>query len=80
LKKYANGPFYDTKSPDYRDQHMRANEWEEIGTEWKIKRKSDVSSREVTSAVRHASRNVRANRNLRGVLACEPTRAPLQIT
>jgi hypothetical protein len=28
---------YDTKSPDYRDQHMRANEWEEIGEELKIK-------------------------------------------
>ena len=27
LKKCANGPFYDTKSPDYRDQHMRANAW-----------------------------------------------------
>jgi hypothetical protein len=24
---------YDTKSPDYRDQHMRANAWEEIGKE-----------------------------------------------
>jgi hypothetical protein len=30
---------YDTKSPDYRDQHMRANAWEEIGKELKIKRK-----------------------------------------
>jgi len=29
---------YDTKSPDYRDQHMRANEWEGIGKELKIKR------------------------------------------
>jgi hypothetical protein len=34
-------PFlYDTKSPDYRDQHMRANAWEEIGKELKIKRKT----------------------------------------
>jgi hypothetical protein len=24
---------YDMKSPDYRDQHMRANTWEEIGKE-----------------------------------------------
>jgi hypothetical protein len=24
---------YDTKSRDYRDQHMRANAWEEIGKE-----------------------------------------------
>jgi hypothetical protein len=24
---------YDTKWPDYRDQHMRANAWEEIGKE-----------------------------------------------
>jgi hypothetical protein len=38
---------YETKSPDYRDQHMRANAWEEIGKEWKIKRKTDVSSRDV---------------------------------
>jgi len=30
---------YDTKSPDYRDRHMRANAWEEIGKELKIKRK-----------------------------------------
>jgi len=30
---------YDTKSPDYRDQHMRANAWEDIGKELKIKRK-----------------------------------------
>jgi transposase len=31
---------YDTKSPGYRDQHMRANAWEEIGRELKIKRKT----------------------------------------
>ena len=30
---------YDTKSTDYRDQHMRANAWEEIGKELKITRK-----------------------------------------
>jgi len=30
---------YDTKSPDYRDQHVGANAWEEIGKELKIKRK-----------------------------------------
>jgi len=29
---------YDTKSPDYRDQHMGANAWEGIGKETKIKR------------------------------------------
>ena len=29
---------YDTKSPDYRDQQMRANAWEGIGKELKIKR------------------------------------------
>jgi hypothetical protein len=29
----------DTKSPDYRDQHMRDNVWEGIGKELKIKRK-----------------------------------------
>jgi len=30
---------HDTKSPDYRYQHMRANAWEGIGKELKIKRK-----------------------------------------
>jgi hypothetical protein len=29
---------YDTKSPDYRDQHMGANVWEGIGKKTKIKR------------------------------------------
>jgi hypothetical protein len=29
---------YDTKSPVYRDQHVRANAWEGIGKELKIKR------------------------------------------
>ena len=38
---------HDTKSPDYRDQHMRANAWEGIGKELKIKRKFYVSSRDV---------------------------------
>ena len=38
---------YDTKSPDYRDQHMRANVWEGIGKELKIKRMFYVSSRDV---------------------------------
>ena len=38
---------YDTKSPDYRDQHMTANAWEGIGKELKIKRKFYVSSRDV---------------------------------
>jgi hypothetical protein len=48
LKKCANGPFLcDTKSPDYRYQHMRANAWEDIGKELKIKRKFYVSSRDV---------------------------------
>jgi hypothetical protein len=31
---------YDAKSPDYRDQHMRANAWEKIGKELKIKRET----------------------------------------
>jgi hypothetical protein len=30
---------YDTKTPDYRDQHMRANAWDEIG--------KDLNSRDV---------------------------------
>jgi hypothetical protein len=38
---------YDTKSPDYRDQHMRANAWEGIGKELKIKHEFYVSSRDV---------------------------------
>ena len=37
---------YDTKSPDYRDRHMRANAWEGIGKELKIKHKFYVSSRD----------------------------------
>jgi len=44
---------HDTKSPDYRDQHMRASAWEGIGKELKIKCKfyallcmCDVSSRD----------------------------------
>jgi hypothetical protein len=28
---------YDTTSTDYTDQHMRANAWEEIGVELKMK-------------------------------------------
>jgi hypothetical protein len=38
---------YDTKSPDYRDQHMGANAWERIGKDLKIKREFYVSSRDV---------------------------------
>ena len=38
---------YYIKSPDDRDQHMRANVWEGIGKELKIKRKFYVSSRDV---------------------------------
>jgi len=38
---------YDTKSPDYRDQRMRASAWEGIGKELNIKRKFYVSSRDV---------------------------------
>jgi len=38
---------YDTKSPDYRDQHMIANAWEGMGKELKLKRKFYVRSRDV---------------------------------
>ena len=38
---------YDTKSPDYRDQHIRAKAWEGIGKELKIKRKFYVSLRDL---------------------------------
>jgi hypothetical protein len=31
---------YDTNSPDYRDKHMRANAWEDIVKELKIKRRT----------------------------------------
>jgi hypothetical protein len=37
---------YDTKSPDYREQHMRANAWDGMGKELKIKHKFYVSSRD----------------------------------
>jgi hypothetical protein len=46
-KAHQHTFLYDTKSPDYRDQHMRANTWEGIGKEVKIKRKFYVSSRDV---------------------------------
>jgi hypothetical protein len=38
---------YDTKSPDYVDQHMRANAWEGTGKDLKIKRKFYVRLRDV---------------------------------
>jgi hypothetical protein len=38
---------YDTKSPDYGDQHIWANLWEGIGKELQMKRKFYVSSRDV---------------------------------
>jgi hypothetical protein len=48
IKKVRQRTFlYDTKPPDYRDQRMRANAWEGIGKELKIKRKFYVSSRDV---------------------------------
>jgi hypothetical protein len=40
IENCANGTVYDTKSPHYRDQHMRAIAWEEIGKGLKIKRKT----------------------------------------
>jgi hypothetical protein len=55
LEKVRQPTFsYDTMSSEYRDQHMRANAWEGIGKELKIKRKfyvftcmCDVSSRDM---------------------------------
>jgi hypothetical protein len=47
IEKVRQWAFLYTKSPDYRDQHMRANAWEGIGKELKIKRKFFVSSRDV---------------------------------
>jgi hypothetical protein len=46
-KKGANRPFYDTTSPDYGDQHMRANVWKAVGEEMNIKREFYVSSCDV---------------------------------
>jgi hypothetical protein len=37
----------DTKSPYYRDQHMRAKAWEGIGKETEIKRRFYIKSRDV---------------------------------
>jgi hypothetical protein len=46
IEKVSQRTFlYDTKSPDYRDQHMRANAWEGLGKELKMKLKFYVSSR-----------------------------------
>jgi hypothetical protein len=39
---------YGTKSPDYIDQHMRANAWAGIRKELKMKVKFYVSSRDVS--------------------------------
>jgi len=48
LKKCTNRPFYmKTMSPDYKDQYMRANAWEGIGKELKIKHKFYVNSRDM---------------------------------
>jgi hypothetical protein len=48
IKKVHQQSFlYDTKSPDYRYQHMRPNAWEGIGKELKIKPKFYVSSCDV---------------------------------
>jgi hypothetical protein len=47
LLKIAPLDLSDTKSPDYRDQHMGVNAWEGIGKELKIKHKFYVTSREV---------------------------------
>jgi hypothetical protein len=39
IKKVRQRTFlYDTKSPDYGDQHMRASAWEGKGEKLKIKR------------------------------------------
>jgi NurA-like 5'-3' nuclease len=46
-KVHQRTVLYDTKSPDYREQHMRANAWEGMGKELKVKRNFYVSSRDV---------------------------------
>ena len=43
MKKCANGPFYITPSHQIIEISMRANAWERIGKELKIKRKFYVS-------------------------------------
>jgi len=48
IEKVRQGTFlYDAMSLDYRDRHMRANAWEGIGKELKIKLTFYVSSRDV---------------------------------
>ena len=47
MKKCANVPFYMTPSHQTIEISMRANAWEGIGKELKIKRKFYVSSRDV---------------------------------
>jgi len=37
-KVHQRNILYDTKSPDYRDQHMKANGWKGIGKKLKRKR------------------------------------------
>jgi hypothetical protein len=37
IEKVRQRPFLYEKSPDYRYQHVRANAWEGIGKEFKIK-------------------------------------------
>ena len=54
---------YDTKSPDYTDQHMRANAWEGIGKELKIKSKFYVSSRDVRIVCPRLDNSCRENEN-----------------
>ena len=47
---WKNAPIhvlYGTKSPGYRDQHMRANAWKALEKELKIEHKFYVSSRDV---------------------------------
>jgi len=55
---------YDTKSPNYRDQHMRAIAWEGIGKELKIKRKFNVSSRNVRIVCLRLNACTRAKQSL----------------
>jgi len=47
IEKVRQRTFLYDKSPDYRDEHMRANVWEGKGKELKIKRKFYVSSHDV---------------------------------
>jgi hypothetical protein len=61
---------YDTKSPDYRDQHMRANRWKGLEKELEIERKFYVSSRDVRT-VRLRFKTPEEREDCRNISVCK---------